>query len=80
MESADAARARRAQQRLKALTGGEVVRAGTPKPALYEHLSPIERLDAMAALCRAQWMAAGRRMPTGERSGAPGEIFVIKRG
>lgn len=39
-----------------------------------------ERLLAMAALCRAAWLASGRAMPDGgraHRADMPGEVFTI---
>jgi hypothetical protein len=39
-----------------------------------------ERLLAMAALCRAAWLASGRAMPEGgraHRANMPGEVFVV---
>jgi hypothetical protein len=41
---------------------------------------PEERLQAMAALCRAAWLASGRAMPEGgraHRADMPGEVFTI---
>lgn len=39
-----------------------------------------QRLAAMAALCRAAWLASGRPMPEGgraHRATMPGEVFTI---
>src|ERR1041384_3380042 len=58
--SSDADRATRAARR--ANYPGEIVRAGTPKPALYAGLTAGERLARMTALCRNQWLASGGRV------------------
>jgi hypothetical protein len=75
------ARQRRLERaRHRASYPGEVVPAGTAKPMLYEGLAPLERLARMTALCRAQWLASGRRIERRPRSAWPGEAFRISRG
>ena len=71
---------REARARLRRDSGypGKVVRCGDAKPALYEELTAIERLEQLWALCRAQWLLSGRELPVYARDQAPGEIFEIE--
>ncbi|MEO0325751.1 MAG: hypothetical protein AAF447_22535 [Myxococcota bacterium] len=50
-----------------------MVRSGTPKGALYAHLSPEERLEAMAALQHRVW----GEVPPLPRAEWPGEVFRL---
>ncbi|MEO8903181.1 MAG: hypothetical protein ABI488_13755 [Polyangiaceae bacterium] len=74
------AAARRARAMARAAYPGEIVSLGTPKPALYAHLSPLERLAQMSALCRAQWLASGGVIADRPRAEWSGKVFVIDRG
>lgn len=71
-------RERRAAQR-RSTYGGEIVRAGEPKPRLRGERFTQERLDEMWALCAAAWQASGRELPVVERGAWPGEIVRIDR-
>lgn len=54
---------------------------GTPKPRLYDDLTPTERIHALARLNRRAWQAAsGAVLPPIPRAEWPGEIFELRRG
>lgn len=72
------ARIERAKARRERGWHGEKVLAGTPKAELYLDLSPIERFEAMARLCLAQWLANNPLPARLERSQWPGEKFEIE--
>lgn len=58
-----------------------MVRAGAPKPRLYDDLTPVERVRALARLNRRAWLAAGgEELPALPRAEWPGEIFELRRG
>lgn len=46
-------------------------------PPLHVGETPEERWAAMARLCRAAWLATGRRIEATPRAELPGEIFWI---
>jgi hypothetical protein len=70
----------RAARRRAEWTGG-VVSPGTPKPRLYDDLTPEERLAALARLNRLAWRAGGGAEPLAlPRSEWPGEIFELRGG
>ncbi len=72
MTAAERANARRASW------SGEIVRPGTPKPALLADLSYEERLAHMAALVRRTWIAEGNEMPPPTpRAEWPSEIIDL---
>ena len=58
-----------------------MVASGTPKPRLYDDLTPPERLAALARLNRLAWLAATGAEPLAlPRSEWPGEIYELRRG
>lgn len=57
---------------------GEKVVAGTPKPELYEGMSPLERLEAMHRLVVRQWTMSQPLPESTPRSDWPGEVFDIE--
>ena len=78
--SAERERARRlrAEARRKAGIPGKKVVAGTPKPELYEGMSPLERLEAMHRLVVRQWTMSRPLPESTPRSDWPGEVFDIE--
>jgi hypothetical protein len=73
------ARRLRTEQRRKMWTA-EVVRALTPKPALWAGMTVEQRLTAMTRLCRSQWTASGREIIELPRDQWPGEVFEVEHG
>jgi hypothetical protein len=62
----------------RATWDADVVEPGTPKPRLYDELTPMERLCALSELNERAWRAAGNPMPAPlPRARWPGEIFEI---
>lgn len=58
-----------------------MVSPGTPKPSLYDELTPAERIAALAQLSRLAWHAAGGAEPVRlPRSEWPGEVYALRRG
>lgn len=75
METADEARRRRAAAR-KHYPGARI-ECGAAKPELYSALTAQQRWEAMASLCRRQWLAAGGRIEVVPRDQWPGELYTI---
>ncbi len=74
MDDADAA-ARAARRRRE--YAGEIVIAGTPKPALYEELDLAARLTHMTALSRRLATMSGKTEAPRPRAEWPGEILAL---
>jgi hypothetical protein len=68
----------RAERRRREYSG-VVVEAGTPKPALYEALSLLERLAHMTALTQRLAALSGTAETPRERAEWPGEIFRLEQ-
>ncbi len=75
----DTQRRRRVELR-RETWAGEIVSAGTPKPALWAEMTVDERLTVMTRLCRSQWTASGREIRRLALSEWPGEVFEVAHG
>lgn len=72
----EAERRARAEMRRRSYPG-QVVASGTPKPALYDALGPLQRLAHLTALCRRQAELSGTAERSLPRSQWPGQVFRI---
>jgi hypothetical protein len=74
----DAASLARAERRRREYAG-VIVTAGTPKPALYDELSLLQRLAHMTALTQRLAMLSGTAERPRPRAQWPGEVFRLER-
>lgn len=72
----DSSESRKARALRRASYPGEVVRAGQPKPCLYDEMSLQQRFINQAQLVARQF-AASSTLLRESRSNWPGEIFRI---
>ena len=70
----------RAAARRRLWPVGEVVTTGTPKGALCEAQSAVERVVHLATLSMRVSRLSGVRVPTTPRAELPCEVFVIAHG